>query len=116
MTEKNECQENEAYLLERKKMAEDYQAASRENSSTDFPQLDFATFVLSLSATVLMCLGEAPDPESNQITQNLPAAKQTIDLLGLLETKTQGNLTCEEQRVLKDILFELRMKYIQKVR
>ncbi len=116
MTDSNECQENETYLLERKKMAEDYQAAAQESSNNDFPRLDFATFVLSLSATVLMCLGEAPDPESNQIIQNLPAAKQTIDLLGLLENKTQGNLTCEEQHVLKDILFELRMKYIQKVR
>ena len=109
------CQESEAYILERKKMAENYQTVSQNNHNTDFPNLDFATFVLSLSATVLMCLGETPDPETGKTILNLAAAKQTIDLLGLLENKTAGNLSCKEGQILKDILFEVRMKYIQKV-
>lgn len=80
----------------------------------DLPQLDFGTFVLSMSSSVLVHLGEVPEPESGEYMQNLLAAKQTIDILCMLETKTKGNLTAQEARLLKDMLFELRMKYVQK--
>ena len=83
---------------------------------SDLPQLDFGTFVLSMSSSALVQLGEVPEPESGQYTENLLAAKQTIDILCKLERKTQGNLTPQEARLLKDMLFELRMKYVQKVK
>jgi hypothetical protein len=76
--------------------------------------IDFATFVLSLSHSVLMHLGEAPHPEDNAVRVSLPLAKQTIDLLGLLEEKTKGNLTGEEERLITQILFDLRMRYVEK--
>ena len=78
------------------------------------PHIDFATFVLSLSHSVLMHLGEAPHPEDDKTRVDLPLAKQTIDLLGLLEEKTKGNLTGEEERLITQILFDLRMRYVEK--
>jgi hypothetical protein len=80
------------------------------------PQLDFATFVLSLSHSALMHLGEAPHPDSNKVEANLPLAKQNIDILGLLEEKTKGNLSGDEERLLAQILFDLRMRYVERTK
>ncbi len=85
-------------------------------SCSDLPQLDFGTFVLSMSSSALVHLGEVPEPESGQFMENILAAKQTIDILCMLERKTKGNLTQQEARLLKDMLFELRMKYVQKAK
>jgi hypothetical protein len=78
------------------------------------PRVDFTTFILSLSHSALMHLGEAPSPESGKIEQNLPLARQTIDLLGMLEEKTKGNLTGEEERLIGQILFDLRMRFVER--
>ena len=80
----------------------------------ELPSLDFATFILSLSHSALMHLGEAPHPDDNQVRVSLPLAKQTIDLLGLLEEKTKGNLSGEEERLIGQILFDLRMRFVEK--
>ncbi len=79
----------------------------------ELPVLDFATFVLSLSHSALMHLGEAPHPESEKVERNLPLAKQTIDLIGMIEEKTKGNLSGEEERLLGQILSDLRMRYVE---
>ena len=78
------------------------------------PKVDFTTFVISLSSSVLVNLGEVPDPISGEKNIDLDLARHTIDVLGMLEEKTKGNLTNEEQDILKNILFELRMKFVQK--
>lgn len=80
------------------------------------PSIDFATFILSLSHSALMHLGEAPDPETNAVQANLPLAKQDIDLLGLLEEKTKGNLTGDEERLLAQVLFDLRMRFVERTK
>ena len=77
------------------------------------PSIDFATFILSMSHSALMHLGVAPHPETEQFEKNLPLARQTIDLLGLLEEKTKGNLTGDEERLLSQILFDLRMRFLE---
>ncbi len=77
------------------------------------PKLDFATFVLSLSHSVLVHLGEAPHPDGDAPEPDLPLARQTIDLLGLLEEKTKGNLTGDEERLLSQVLFDLRMRFVE---
>jgi hypothetical protein len=77
------------------------------------PNIDFATFVLSLSHSVLMHLGEAPHPETGKVEKNLPLARQTIDLIGMLEDKTKGNLSGDEERLIGQILFDLRMRYVE---
>jgi hypothetical protein len=99
-------------MSEDTKLAEEYEDLSC--SCAELPQLDFGTFVLSMSSSALVHLGEIPEPESGQVMENILAAKQTIDILCMLESKTKGNLTAQEARLLKDMLFELRMKYVQK--
>jgi hypothetical protein len=77
------------------------------------PAIDFATFVLSLSHSALVHLGDAPDPSGGAVSANPLLARQTIDLLLLLQEKTTGNLTGEEERLLDQILYDLRMRYVE---
>jgi Domain of unknown function (DUF1844) len=86
------------------------------SDSDKLPQIDFATFVLSLSHSALTHLGEAPHPETDKIEQDLPLAKQNIDILGILEDKTKGNLSGDEERLLAQVLFDLRMRYVECVK
>ncbi len=76
------------------------------------PEVTFSTFVFSLSTSALLHLGEIPDPNTNQINKNLSLAKQTIDILGMLQEKTKGNLEDDEANLLQNLLYELRMKYV----
>ena len=78
-----------------------------------FPEINFPTFVVSLNASALLHLGAIEDPTTGQKTKNLPMAKQTIDILSMLEEKTAGNLNDEEKNLLKNILYELRMMYVK---
>jgi hypothetical protein len=78
------------------------------------PHIDFATFVLSLSHSALMHLGEAPDPDTNETRVDLSLAKQNIDILVLLEEKTKGNLSGDEERLVAQVLFDLRMRFVEK--
>ena len=75
--------------------------------------IDFSTFVLSLSSSAAFHLGIAPHPEGGAQEQNLPMAKQTIDILSILQEKTNGNLTGEEERLLSEVLYNLRMAYVR---
>jgi hypothetical protein len=77
------------------------------------PSIDFTTFVLSLSHSALMHLGEAPNPETGAVERSLPLARQTIDLIGMLEEKTKGNLSGDEERLIGQILFDLRMRFVE---
>jgi len=76
------------------------------------PELTFANFVVSLSTSVAVHLGLVAEPTTGQVQQDLALAKQTIDLLGLMQEKTRGNLTEEEDRLFKSILFDLRLQYV----
>lgn len=80
--------------------------------SRTLPEIDFATFVLSLGSSALVHLGEVPDPETGKAERNLDLAKQTIDILGLLEQKTRGNLDEAEAKLLGGLLYDLRIKYV----
>jgi hypothetical protein len=82
----------------------------------DMPPIDFATFILSLSASALLHLGESMPGGAAPAQPNMPLARQTIDLLALLEEKTRGNLTGEEERLLGQVLFDLRMRYVERVK
>lgn len=77
------------------------------------PRVDFSTFILSLSHSALMHLGEAPNPETGKVEKNLALARQTIDLIGMLEEKTKGNLAGDEERLVGQILFDLRMRFVE---
>lgn len=78
------------------------------------PEATFSTFVLSLSSSAMVHLGEVPAPETGRIEENVQLAKHTIDILCMLKCKTEGNLDSEEKRLLDDILYELRMKFVAK--
>ena len=82
-------------------------------SEPRLPEINFPTFIFSLHSSVLMQLGLIEDPVSGKNMKNLPAAKQTIDILGMLEEKTRGNLTNEEENMLKNILYDLRIMYVK---
>jgi hypothetical protein len=90
-------------------------AAAQEQEETDYklPEINFATFIFSLNHSVLVHLGVMDDPSTGNKVKNLPLAKQTIDILGMLEEKTKGNLTEDEEKMLKNILYDLRMIYIK---
>ncbi len=75
--------------------------------------IDFATFILSLSSSAAYHLGLAPHPEEGTSHKNFPMAKQTIDILCILKDKTQGNLSESEERLLSEILYNLRMAYVK---
>lgn len=78
----------------------------------DLPQIDFATFVLSLSHSARVHLGDAPQPDG-AIERDLILARQSIDILVLLQDKTRGNLTGAEERLLNQVLYDLRMRFTE---
>ncbi len=76
--------------------------------------LSFTAFVISLASTAAIHFGDLPDPVSGQPGElNLDGASQIIEILALLEQKTRGNLTAEERQVLEQVLYELRMRFVQ---
>ncbi len=84
-----------------------------QKESAQFPELDFASFVLSLATAVQASLGAIPNPQTDLQAQNLPAAKQMIDIINMLKEKTKGNLSNEEQALIDSVLYNLRMHYIR---
>jgi PBP1b-binding outer membrane lipoprotein LpoB len=77
------------------------------------PALNFATFIFSLNSSALVQLGMIEDPMTGEKTKNLPLAKQTIDILSMLEEKTRGNLDTDEAAMIKNILYDLRIHYVK---
>jgi hypothetical protein len=76
------------------------------------PPVSFSSFVFSLGTSALMLMGEQLSPEQDKLPVNLAQAKEIIDILSILESKTKGNLNSDEQSVLQDMLYALRMKYV----
>jgi hypothetical protein len=79
------------------------------------PEITFPSFIFSLSSTAFVSLGVIPHPETGKTEKDLPLAKQTIDLLGLLREKTRNNLTPEEDNLFDHLLSDLRMAYVREV-
>jgi hypothetical protein len=93
-------------------MSNDERSTSPEDSDPN--AVTFVGFVLSLAHTAAYHFGDVPDPVSGQPgAVNLAAAQQIIDILTLLEEKTRGNLTAEERQLLEQLLYELRMRYVE---
>lgn len=107
-----EPREAEEEKREEKEVAEE-EAEPEAGEETQLPKINFATFVFSLSSSAFLHFGEIPDPSSGEKKKNLPMAKQTIDILAMLEEKTKGNLSSDEEQLLKNILYDLRMRYVK---
>ena len=87
-------------------------ATDQENEQ----QVTFSAFIMGLGTQVLVCLGEVPDPMTNQKSKNTMIAKQTIDVLALLQEKTKGNLTTDESKLLSEMLGGLRLAYVDAIK
>jgi len=87
--------------------------AGESEEQPRLPEINFPTFVVSLNASALLHLGAIEDPTTGKKTKDLAMAKQTIDILNMLEEKTVGNLTKEEENLLKNLLYDLRIMYVK---
>jgi hypothetical protein len=97
----------------------DFESAARQTESpgegaAPLPEVNFSTFIFSLSSSALVHLGEIPEPGTQRVHQDLQLAKQIIDTLGMMDEKTRGNLDGNEERLLKSVLYDLRMRFVQK--
>jgi hypothetical protein len=89
--------------------------AAQASQEVLLPEITFSSFIFSLSSSALVSLGAVPDPNTGKMEKNLPLAKQTIDLLGLLRDKTRNNVTQEEEILFDHLLYDLRMAYVKEV-
>jgi hypothetical protein len=86
------------------------QGQDEHDSAVDFP-----SFVISLATQALVMLGEVPHPETNLVAKNIPAARQTIDILAMIEEKTKGNLSDDEKQLLEEVLSSLRLTFVRQI-
>jgi len=98
---------------EEEKKGEEVSKTGTPEQDVPLPEINFINFLFSLSTSALIQLGEIEDPISNKIDKNLPLAKQTIDLIGMLREKTKGNLTPNEEKMMENILYDLRIRYVK---
>lgn len=100
--------------MNQKRAPEEEGALEGVPTEGELPDVDFSTFALSLAHSALVHLGVAPDPATGLAqTPSLPLARQTIDLIALLAEKTKGNLTGEEERLIEQLLYDLRVRYVE---
>ena len=111
-------QDQQAQAPQADPSAQQQAAEAAEDASQDLPlpKIDFATFIFSLNSSGLVHLGMIEDPATGKKSKNLSMAKQTIDILGMLEEKTRGNLNADEEGMLKNILYDLRILYVKEKR
>ena len=76
------------------------------------PEVTFSTFVLSLASSALVHLGEVPNPETGSTARDEALARNAIDLLTMLDDKTRNGLAPDESKLMRDVLYELRMKFV----
>ena len=106
-------EEKEESIIKEEGKVEETPGEDTSAQEASLPEIDFTHFILSLSSSALIQLGEIQDPFTKKSAKNLPLAKQTIDLIGMLKEKTKGNLTPEEEKVMDYILYDLRMRYVK---
>ena len=110
---KEEDQKPEKESAKEETKAQEPASAEKQDAEAQLPEINFPTFIISLNASALVNLGAIEDPASGKKVKDLPIAKQTIDILSMLEEKTRGNLTEEEEQILKNILYDLRIIYVK---
>ena len=88
------------------------QSAENSDETASLPPVNFLTLILSLSTSALLHFGEIPDPITKETSKDLVMAKHTIDTISMLKEKTEGNLEEDEDKLITDVLYELKMKYL----
>ena len=107
------AEETKKEKVKKETKTQEKEARKEEEQPRPVPEVNFSAFVYSLSTSALVHLGEIPEPITEKMDKNLPLAKQTIDILGILQEKTKGNLTQEEENLLNSFLYDLRMRYVK---
>ena len=92
------------------------QTDSSKEKETESFQIDFSTFIMSLTSSAFYHLGDMPDPSTGKKEVNLPAVQQTIDMLIMLREKTKGNLKEDEEKLIEQLVYELQVKYVAKTK
>ena len=105
-----------------KEKTEDVKIEEKEEKTEEkrdyipLPEVNFSSFLISLSSSVLLNLGEIADPVSGKKTQNMELAKQSIDIINMLKDKTNGNLEEEEKKLLESLLYDLKMRFVEAIK
>ena len=116
---KEETTERKPPTEERRETGKTQESRGQEETESEdlgeapLPEINFSNFIFSLSTSALIQLGEIPDPVTSESAKNLPMAKQTIDILGILQEKTKGNLTSDEEALIQNIVYDLRMRFVK---
>lgn len=92
-----------------------YKGAKKEDEGQELPpqEIQFLNVIFMFSSAAFQHLGEIPDPVSNEKKVDLEAAKYSIDTIEVLQKKTKGNLTDKESKIIDEVLYNLRMKYLE---
>ena len=101
---------------EQETKGQEKQTDSSKEKETEPFQVDFSTFIMSLTSSAFYHLGDMPDPSTGKKEVNLPAVQQTIDMLIMLREKTKGNLKEDEKKLLEQLVYELQVKYVAKTK
>ncbi len=95
--------------------SEQAKSSPRREQRASLPEIDFSTFILSLSSSALFHLGLVENPMTHKAERDLPMAKQSIDIIVMLRDKTKGNVTPEEANLLENLIADLRLKYVNEL-
>jgi|TARA_B100001964_G_scaffold19978_1_gene20319 hypothetical protein len=113
----SQISEDDATLQdEQETKGQEKQTDSSTEKETEPFQVDFSTFIMSLTSSAFYHLGDMPDPSTGKKEVNLPAVQQTIDMLIMLREKTKGNLNEDEKKLLEQLVYELQVKYVAKTK
>jgi hypothetical protein len=111
--EERPAEEQATTATEEPKPVSQETAQHSKEKDPDYPPINFTNFVLSLSTSALFHFGDFPDQDGGKTQKNLPAAKQTIDILDMLNEKTKGNLNENETQLIQGVLYELKLRYVK---
>ena len=104
------------FLDDQETKDQEEQTGSSKEKETESFQIDFSTFIMSLTSSAFYHLGDMPDPSTGKKQENLPAVQQTIDMLIMLREKTKGNLKEDEEKLIEQLIYELQVKYVAKTK
>ena len=109
-------EDDATFLEDQETKGQEEQTDSSKEKETEPFQIDFSTFIMSLTSSAFYHLGDMPDPSTGKKEVNLPAVQQTIDMLIMLREKTKGNLKEDEKKLLEQLVYELQVKYVAKTK
>jgi hypothetical protein len=112
LDEKGELKEKGSEEVKNEEEAKE-QASQEETQKPPLPEVNFTSLIFSLSSSALFHFGEIPDPNTGEKKQDLPLAKHAIDTISMLQEKTRGNLTEEEQKFLDSVLTDLKWRFVK---